>query len=122
MLQPDHYNFVVQQGTTWRSVFTLYQGDTDGPVVNLTNWTAKLEVKDGGQSGAYGPNATAPLLTLTNGNGITLGGTAGTITILQTATQTAAYDWAAGDYRLTLGPTGGDTDTYLYGSVKIERF
>lgn len=122
MLQPDHYNFVVRQGSTWRSVFTLYQGGVDGPVVDLTNWSAKLEVKDGGQSGAYSTVATTPLLTLTSGNGITLGGTAGTITILQTATQTAAYNWAAGDYRLTLGPTGGDTDVYLYGSVKVERF
>jgi hypothetical protein len=62
------------------------------------------------------------LLTLTNGSGITVGGTAGTITILQTAAQTAAYDWASGEYRLTLGASGGDTDVYLYGSVTVERF
>lgn len=122
MIQPDHYNFVVRQGATWRTVLTLYQGSSHGHVVDLTGWTARLEVKDGGQSGAYSPVSSTPLLTLTNGSGITLGGTAGTITILQTATQTAAYDWAAGDYRLTLGPAGGDTDVYLYGSVKVERF
>lgn len=122
MIQPDHYNFVVRQGATWRTVLTLYQAGTSGPVVNLTGWNATLEVKDNGQSGMYDPTSSTPLLTLTNGNGITLGGTAGTITILQTATQTAAYNWAAGDYRLTLGPTGGDTDVYLYGSVKVERF
>lgn len=123
MLQPDHYNFVVRKGATWRSVFTLYQSDTSGPKVDLTGWTAKLEVKDE-QSGAYSKPSLSPLLTLTNGNGITLGGTAGTITILQTATQTNAYTWAAGEYRLTLtaGGANGDTDVYLYGTVTVERF
>lgn len=123
MLQPDHYNFVVRKGATWRSVFTLYQSDTSGPVVNLTGWTAKLEVKDEA-SGAYSTPSSSPLLTLTQSSGITLGGTAGTITILQTAAQTGAYSWASGDYRLTLtaGGASGDTDVYLYGTVTVERF
>lgn len=122
MLQPDHYNFVVRQGTTWRNSFTLYQTDTSGPVVDLTNYSAALTVKDT-DSGAYTTPASSPLLSLTSSNGgIVLGGTNGTITILQTATQTAAYTWASGDYRLTLTPGSGDTNVYLYGSVTIERF
>ena len=116
MLQPDHYNFVVRQGTTWRSAFTLYQTETSGPVVNLTGYSASLVVKDSAGD-------TTPLLTLSSDSGgIVLGGTLGTISVLQTATQTAAYTWASGEYRLTLTPGAGDTDTYLYGTVTIERF
>jgi hypothetical protein len=119
VLQPDHYNFVVREGATWRSVFTLYQSDTTGPVVDLTGASAQLEIKDEA-SGAYTTPSSSALLTLTNGNGLTIDGPAGTIEILQTATQTAAYTWASGDYRLTL--TLGDTSVLLYGSVTIERF
>jgi hypothetical protein len=115
VLQPAHYNFVVKQATTWQSVFTLYQGDTTTPVVNLTGYTATLTIKDSAGD-------SAPLLTLTSGSGITLGGTAGTITVLQSADQTTAYTWASGEYRLTLTSPSGTTDCYLYGQVTIERF
>jgi len=96
-------------------VFTLHQGDVTDPVVNLTGYTATLTIKDK-------QSDETPLLTLTSSSGITLGGTAGTITILQSATQTAAYSWVNGEYRLKLSAGSGDTDTYLYGTVTIERF
>lgn len=121
MLQPAHYNFVVKQGATWRNVFTLYQGASTGAVVNLTGYAAKLEIKDVGSS-LYSTPSTTKLLTLTESSGITLGGAAGTITVLQSAAQTAAYTWATGEYRLTLTAPGGDTNVYLYGDVTVERF
>jgi hypothetical protein len=99
----------------------LYQGDTSGAVVNLTGYTAKLEVKDVGAS-LYAQPSTSKLLTLTENSGITLGGSAGTITVLQSAAQTTAYTWATGEYRLTLTAPGGDTNVYLYGDVTVERF
>ena len=115
-MQPARYNFTVQQGSTWRNVFTFYQTGVDGPVTNLTNYTAALTVKDK-------PSDTAPLASLTSANGgIVLGGTAGTITILQSSTQTSAYGWANGEYQLTLTAPGGDTNTLLFGTVTIERF
>ena len=114
-MQPARYNFTVQQGSTWRQVFTLHQGDTDTPVANLTNYTASLVIKDR-------PSDSTPLLTLTSSSGITLGGTAGTITILQSATQTGAYNWANGEYKLTLTAPGGDTNTLLFGTVTLKRF
>jgi len=91
--------------------------------MDLTNYSAALTVKDT-DSGAYTTPAATPLLSLTSpSGGITLGGTAGTLTVVQTATQTSAYTWASGDYRLTLtAGSGGDTDVYLYGSVTVERF
>lgn len=115
-MQPARYNFTVQQGSTWRNVFTFYQTDISGAVVNLTNYTAALTVKDK-------PSDSTSLVSLTSDNGgVVLGGTAGTITVLQTATQTNAYAWANGEYTLTLTAPGGDTNTLLFGTVTIERF
>ena len=115
MLEPAHYSFLVRKGATWRSVFTLHQTDAASAVVNLTGYTARLEIKD-----EVGDSTS--LLTLTESSGITLGGTAGTITILQSATQTDAYNWYTGDYRLTLTAGSGDTNVYLYGTVNVEEF
>ena len=96
-------------------MLTLHQGDATSPVTNLTNYTATLVVKDK-------PGDTTPVLTLTTGSGITLGGTAGTITILQSATQTQAYTWVSGEYRLTITAPGGDTVPLLYGTINIDKF
>ena len=115
-MQPARYNFTVQQGATWRQVFTMHQGDTSSAVVNLTNYTATLTIKDK-------PADSTALATLSTSNGgIVLGGTLGTITVLQTATQTNAYTWANGEYRLLLTAPGGDTNEILFGTVTLERF
>lgn len=115
-MEPARYNFKVRQGVTWRQVFTFHQGDTASSVVNLTNYTASLTIKDK-------PSDSTPLATLTSANGgILLGGTAGTITVLQTAAQTTAYTWVNGEYRLTLTAPGGDTNLILYGTINVDRF
>jgi hypothetical protein len=78
------------QGATfdYNLVWNTTEGTATTPV-DLTNWSARMQVRT-----SY--DANEPVLSLTAGTGITLGGTAGSILIEATATQTAAI--SAGQY------------------------
>ena len=69
MISPAIYNITSYQGATYDLSLTWSIG---GTAVNLTGYTAAMQVREN-------TRATATILSLTNGSGITLGGTAGTI-------------------------------------------
>ena len=96
MISPATYNATVPCGSSWDRTFTW---TIDGTAVNWTGYTAKLQVKEHLNSDA--------VLTLTNGNGITLGGAAGTVTVAITATQSGAV--TPGTYIYDLELTQGST-------------
>ena len=78
---PGTWNPSIYAGQDWAPTLTVAVGGTP---VNLTGYTARMMAK---------PDYTASTATLsltTGGSGITLGGTAGTIALSQTSTQTAA--------------------------------
>ena len=112
---PSKLDLTAYQNATWTETLRLHQGDASSAVVNLTGYTASLVIK--AKAGD-----TTPLLTLTNTSGITLGGSAGTITIKQSPAQVNAYQWTHGEYELTLTDTSNDTSMLLYGSVQIIQF
>jgi len=76
------YNITAEQGATFSKLFTLT--NSAGDLVDLTGYTARLHVRE-----AYSSEAKLLELTTENG-GITLGGAAGTVAVLATATQMAA--------------------------------
>lgn len=82
------YDIVCDQGATFSRIFT-WQDAAANPV-NLTGYTARMQVRDEADS------STAALSLTTENSRITLGGTAGTITLLVSATDTAAV--VAGEY------------------------
>jgi len=73
------YNIVCDQATTFALDFTIQTGNT---LWNLTGYTATMTVRP-----FVGSNTTT--LVLTNGNGITLGGAAGTVSISISSAVTA---------------------------------
>lgn len=80
---------------------------TNGAPVNLTGYTARMQVRDGYDG------ATA-VVSLTSGSGITLGGTAGTIALALTPTVTAAIDATpSGQYVYDLELVNGSAVTRL---------
>lgn len=83
----DIYNAIVDQGSDW--YLTLQYKDSNGNPVNLTSYTAAMQLRQ-----FFG--STDAALTLTTSSGITITGATGTIAIHATATQTAAI--AAGNY------------------------
>jgi hypothetical protein len=81
------HNVIIDQGADWR-VDVVYK-DPDGVPINLSNYTAQLQLRT-----SY--EASSASLNLTSSSGITITANSGRLAIHATATQTNAL--AAGDY------------------------
>jgi hypothetical protein len=95
------YNIRCDQGSTFQRVITVTQPSATAGVqepVDLTSYTARMQVRK-----TFGG---VELIELTSGDGITLGGVDGTITIDMTAAQTSDIT-RSGVYDLEL--VTGDT-------------
>ena len=110
MINPGTYSMTVYAGADFDRTFTVTQG---GTALNLTGYTAAMMVRD-----AVDGTAT-PLLSLTSGSGITLGGTAGTIQVAITNAQSAAIP--AGSYAYDLEIISGSSaiTRILQGAVNV---
>lgn len=111
---PARLDLDIYEHATWSKTLTLHTGDSSSAVTDLTGYTATFTVKD--------TEGGTTLMTLTNGSGVTLGGTAGTITLTRTLSEVTAITWSAGVYELTLTSAGGIADVLIYGQVKVVRF
>jgi len=103
------YNFTIEQGATFNLLMTWKIDDVP---VNLTGYTARLQAR-------IDVDETETILSLTTGAGITLGGAAGTITLDQTATQTALLPKGEYVYDLELQTSGGVVTRLLQGELNI---
>lgn len=108
----NSYNLEINQGATLALVATWK--DSAGTAVNLTGYTARLNVRE-----TY--SSASAILTLTTENGgITLGGSAGTITLSASATTTAALTAPfSGVYDLELVSGGGVVTRLLEGVATV---
>lgn len=107
------YNITANQGETFNFSFTI---STDGTPWNLTGYTARMQVRTTVE-------ATTKLLDLTSADGdITLGGAAGTVAVLVSATDMAALIAGRHVYDLEVVSGGGVVSRILEGkfSVKAE--
>lgn len=103
---------MIEQGATFRKVLTWKAGTPPTPV-DLTGCTARMQMR-----GTI--TDAVPLITLTTENGgIVLGGVAGTIELVITATVTAAITWAAAVYDLEIVFPSGDVRRLVYGPVTV---
>jgi hypothetical protein len=98
---PAKHNFFVYRGATFSE--QIEWKDENGIAIDLTGFTARLHMRDTLE-------ATTPFLTLTTENGgITLGGAAGTVDLLASATATSAISATSGVYDLELVAGDGVT-------------
>jgi hypothetical protein len=100
-MTPGKVNFVCPQGSTFSRTLT-YKVDDDP--VDLTGYSARLQVREYHYSDDF-------IASLTDSSGITLGGSAGTISILVAASATQSF--VAGDYVYDLELVAGGTVTRL---------
>jgi hypothetical protein len=103
------YNFTIEQGATFNLLMTW---KINNVAVNLTGYTARLQAR-------IDVDETETILSLTTGAGITLGGAAGTISLDQTATQTALLPKGEYVYDLELQSSGGIVTRLLQGELNI---
>jgi len=113
MTTPGQYTLNIYKGATLDITFTWK--DSAGNPVDLTGYTARLQVRES-------VDAVAILLELTTtlvaGSGIVLGGAAGTIQLVAPATSTDDYTWDEGVYDLELVSGTGVVTRLLQGPAK----
>jgi len=104
------YDLIIEQGATFARTFTWK--DSAGAAVNITGYSARMKIKT-----AIGGETIA---TLTDVSGLTLGGAAGTIAVLISATATAAYTFKRARYDLELVSAGGVVTRLEEGNVILK--
>lgn len=105
------HNITIEQGATFQ--MNLLWKDSTGSPVNLTGYTARMQVRQ-----KYSSPDT--LLNFTTENGaITLGGVLGTIAVVGAATVTDDLVGKNGVYDLELVSAGGIVTRLVQGSVYI---
>ena len=109
--QAGKLNLVIEQGTTFNPVLTY--ADAAGTAIDLTGYTARMQIRLKRTSTAFLHELT------TEGVGITLGGVAGTIALLISATDTTAFTFTTAVYDLELITAGGIVTRLLQGSVTL---
>ena len=107
MFEPGTLNLTMYQGASWDYTLTW---TTNGTAVNLTNYTARMQVRE-----TYKTNTA--ILSFTSGTGITLGGTAGTILLEANPTTTAGVPSGQYVYDLELVSPAGAVTRLVEGTI-----
>lgn len=114
-MTPVVKNLTIYQGSRFRYPMRWLIGpnlQTLTPV-DLTGYTARLQVRDG---------AGNLLLDLTTENGgITLGGVLGTIVLLLTTAQTTALTWDVGTYHLEMVQPDLEAIRLMGGRMQVSQ-
>ena len=108
------YNITCQQGATFQRQVTWTDSARDA--YNLTGYAARMQVR----ANVTSNTVIATLSTTAGSEGtITLGGTAGTVDLLISATNTAALTAGQYVYDLELVSGGGVVTRLLEGNFKV---
>lgn len=111
-----NYQLTIDQGTNF--TLTLTWQNPNGTPVDLTGYTAKVHVVDN-------LNNRTSLLEFNSVSGgspgttLTLGGTAGTVTMGLTAAASAALTFTDGQYAVLVDSPGGVITRLLQGTVHV---
>lgn len=109
MQAPGYLDLECWQGANFDYQLTWTVG---GSAVNLTDYTSRMQVRQYADS-------TATVLSFVNGTGITLGGTAGTITLAAVATATSPIEAGQYVYDLELVSGAGYVTRLVEGSFVV---
>jgi len=109
-MQPGSLDFLMPKGSTFSRTLTW---KVSGSAVNLTNYTARMQARTSHAS------STAVLDMTTANSKITLGGTAGTITLTLSAADTAAITQSSLAYDLELVSAGGVVTRLVEGQIVL---
>lgn len=107
------YDFDIEQGATLLK--PIVWKDSTGSPVNLTGYTAKMQVRQSVSSSDV-------LLEMSTVNGrISITPLTGTITLIFSATLTAAITWSRGKYDLELTSNDGTVTRLIEGQISVSK-
>lgn len=109
-MQPGSLDFLMPKGSTFSRTLTW---KISGSPVDLTDYTARMQARTS-------HNSATVVIDMTTSNGkITLGGTAGTVTLNLSATETAAITAQSLSYDLELVSVGGVVTRLVEGQIVL---
>jgi hypothetical protein len=108
-MTPGLVNFVCPQGSTFRRTLTY---SLDEVPVDLSGYSSRLQVRQ-----AY--YSEDPVVSLVSGSGITLGGSAGTIDILISASVTSEFPTGTHVYDLEIVSPSDIVDRLIEGTFNV---
>lgn len=110
-----NYDLLLERGATYQRAFIRYSREPDGsrgPVTDLTGYQARMMIRE-----KY--SSPTPILSLTEGAGLTVVGVEGKVLLTITAVQTTAITQSQGVYDLELFNLAGVVIRFLQGRVRI---
>jgi hypothetical protein len=105
------YDFVIEQGTTLQKIFIWK--DSEGSAIDLTGYTARLQIRPTIRSDNVYLDAT------TENGFLQIDAANGKVTLTVSSTATSAFDWATGVYDLELEDSSGVVTRLSQGAVKV---
>jgi len=113
-MSAGYHHFIIEQGATFGQTLTLK--DSSGTVINLTGYaSAEMDLREN-------PDSVNPIISLTTANNrIALGGTAGTVTLAITATDTGNLTAADGVFDLEIVSGTGVVSRLIEGTYSVRR-
>lgn len=113
LMSAGYHHFIIEQGATFGQTLTLK--DSAGSAINLTGFTGAMSLK-------RNPSATDTVLSLTTSNGrMTIDGSAGTVALLISATDTAALEADDGVFDLEITSGAAVVTRLIEGTYSIRR-
>lgn len=106
-----YHHFIIEQGATFKHTLTLK--DSADALINLTGYSAEMDLRKNQDD-----SSEVATLTVAN-NRITMGGSAGTIVLEISATDTSALLVGDGVYDIDLTDSNGKVDRILEGTYSI---
>jgi hypothetical protein len=108
------HHFIIEQGATFSKTLTLK--DVSDTLINLTGYTTgEMDLRSDIDS-------STEVITLTVANGrIAFGGSAGTVTLTISATDTGNMTATDGVYDLEIGNSAGNIYRILEGTYSVRR-
>jgi len=113
-MSAGYHHFIIEQGATFGQTLTLK--DSSGTVVNLTGYaSAEMDLREN-------PDAADPIISLTTANNrIALGGSAGTVVLSITASDTANLTAQDGVFDLEIVSGSGVVSRLIEGTYSVRR-
>jgi hypothetical protein len=109
---PGEYDFIIYQGQDFSRTFTIK--DSNGDAIDISGYDARLQVRENKSS-------SSSVLSLTVGDGLSITGASGQVTVSLTATETAALDYNGGVYDLELVDGSDVVTRILEGSATLDK-
>jgi len=107
------YDFELEQGATM--IKPIIWSDSTGAVMNLTGYTAKMQIRQS-------VTATDVLLELSSAlNTLVITAATGTITMIFSAATTAAITWTRAKYDLVVTSSDGTVTRLIEGQISVSK-